>query len=122
MRTGQKVDKFLVMKPIEAGKEEGDLSTHLDIPNNFTDLGAYVEISCSGNRDPLEMRRSRERDRTGNYVYNDPVVYFTIAFAMDIDPEELTHRMDIEWRRKGGKRLAVNELGCFSTVTPGAFY
>ena len=122
MKTGKKVDKALVMKPIDAGKKDGNLSTHLDVPNDFTDLGAYVEISRSGNRDPFEIRRSREKDHTGSYIYTDPVVYFTLAFAMDVNPEVLTHRMDIEWRRKGSKRLAVNELGCFSTVTPGAFY
>ena len=68
------------------------------------------------------MRRLREKDHTGSYIYTDPVVYFTLAFAMDVDPEVLTQRMDIEWRREGCKRPAVNELGCFSTVTPGAFY
>ena len=49
------------------------------------------------------MRRSREKDASGSYIFNDPVVYFTLAFAMDVDPEELTHTLDIEWRRKGGK-------------------
>ena len=116
------MDKFLVMKPIDAGKKDGDLSSHLDVPNDFTDLGAYVEISRSGNRDPFEMRRSREKDHTGSYTFNDPVVYFSLAFAMNVELDEFTHRIDIEWRRQGGKRLAVNELGCFTTVTPGVFY
>ena len=64
----------------------------------------------------------REKDHTGSYTYNDPVVYFTLALVMDVEPDEFTHRIDIEWRRQGGKRLSVNELGCFTTATPGAFY
>ena len=48
MKTGRKVDKFLVMKPIDAGKKDGDLATHLDVPNDFTDLGAYVVARETG--------------------------------------------------------------------------
>ena len=106
LKTGRKVDEHLVIKPIDEKKLNGDMDSHLDVPNNFTDLGAYVEISRPGKRDPFEMRRSREKDDAGMYQYQftDPVVYFTIAFAMDIDPERLTHRIDIEWMRQGGKR------------------
>ena len=122
LKTGRKVDEHLVMKPIDEKNLNGDLSSHLEVPNDFTDLGAYVEISRSGKRDPFELRRSREKDDEGMYKFTAPVVYFTLAMGMDIEPDKLTHRIDIEWMRQGGKRLAVNELGSFTTVTPGVFY
>ena len=53
LKTGRKVDKNLVMKPIDKKKINGNLSSHLKVPNNFTDLGAYVEILHSGKRDPF---------------------------------------------------------------------
>ena len=64
----------------------------------------------------------RETDDSGTYLYSDPVVYFTLAMAMDINPEQLTHRIGIEWMRKGGKIIAVNKLGSFTTVTHWVFY
>ena len=105
------MDEHLVMQPIEEKKSNEDIKSHLDVPRDFTDLGAYVEISRSGKRDPFEMRRSREKDDRGDYVYNDPTIYFTLAMAMDIDPDQLTHRIDIEWMKKGGKWMAVKRSG-----------
>ncbi len=96
--------------------------TSLKVLNNFTDIGVYVEIYLLGQKFSFKMRNSCDKNDVGEYTFNDHVVYFTIALAMDVEPITYTKRIDIEWRMKGERRMVMNKLGSFETVTLGVFY
>ena len=52
----------------------------------------------------------------------DPEVYFTFCFSCDKDPETILQRVRPEWRRQGGNRLELKELGCYNTETALVLY
>ncbi len=66
IKNGKKANKELMMNLIDMKKEGTDITTHLVAPNNFTDLGVYVEISSSWQRDQFEMRHSRNKMQLGS--------------------------------------------------------
>ena len=52
----------------------------------------------------------------------DPEVCFTFCSSCDKDPESILQRVRPEWRRQGGNRLELKELGCYNTETALVLY
>jgi hypothetical protein len=49
--------------------------------------------------------------------YKNPVVWFTMAIATDVEPEEVVSRVVHEWHRIGGVQLRVKDLQTFKSKT-----
>ena len=89
-----------------------------DVPVNFTHLGQYAYTS--GNRifekkkdwkGENSSKKAGHRDNAAKEdTYRDPIVYFTIAIATDIQPRNLINGIRTEWEANGGGKLQVKDL------------
>ena len=52
----------------------------------------------------------------------DPEVHFVFCFCCDKDTDTILQRVRPEWRRQGGNRLELKELGCYNTETALVLY
>jgi len=90
-----------------------------DVPNNFTHLGQYMGPSGRQIFEPKKMwmednKVKPHRDDAEAEIKNikeNPIVYFTFAFATDLDPCKLIwdkeQMEDARQRKTDGKRSAI---------------
>ncbi len=101
------VDDTFVLEPVDV--VDACLTEANQIPFNFTALGSHVVVS--GGSQSMEMR-NKKRDKKGEAggagglgeeeekVWENPEVYFTLAFLCDKDPEKLLKRISCEWGKR----------------------
>jgi len=88
------------------------------VPVNFTHLGQYAYTSR--NR-IFEKKKDWKGDKSSKKVghrdnaakediFHDPIVYFTLAIATDIQPRNLINGIRTEWEANGGGKLQVKDL------------
>ena len=95
-----------------------------DVPTNFTHLGQYA--FTSGNRvfekkKDWKKEKKLHRDKEAEDL-KDPVVYFTIAIAMDIAPRALIDGIRMEWETHGGGKFQVKDLQSHDSKSMFALY
>ena len=120
---GQKVDDFFAIETIEIGSTKGRWETSAQVPFNFTDLGRNILIAENAKFQQVQPwgKNAKKADGT-DADPQDPEVYFTFCFSSDKDPEAILQRVRPEWRRQGGNRLELKELGCFNSETALVLY
>ena len=70
----------------------------------MTMLGAHVKITNGGRNPFMKPKQWGKGAGKGREEAKDPVVYFTMAIATDVDPQEVVSRISHEWNRLGGTR------------------
>ncbi len=83
-----------------------------NVPVNFTHLGqyAYTSGNCifekkkdwKGN---FTKRADHRDNATKEDIFRNPVVYFTIAIAIDVPPRSLINGIRTEWEANSGGTL-----------------
>ena len=120
---GQKVDEFFAIETIEGGNSKGRWEIPAQVPFNFTEMGENILIPENAKFEQVKPwgRNAKKADGT-EADPQDPEVYFTFCFSCDKDPETIMQRVRPEWRRQGGNRLELKELGCYNTETALVLY
>lgn len=118
-KQAQKVDKTVVLEPIEVGGKR--IFEAGEIPFDHTDLGEWIQ---KGGGKVFEMKTARKnRDQEAEEdTYVSPEVYFTLALSSDVDPMKIVDRISCEWGKIGGIRLYVKEISSFNTNTAFCLY
>ena len=91
------------------------ITTEDNVPSNFTHLGQYA--FTSGNR-IFEKKKNRERDKekkphrdeAAAKQFNNPIVYFTIAIATNLQPQVIMDGIRMDWETHGGGKLQVEDI------------
>ncbi len=69
----------------------------------MTVLGAHFKISSGYGKKPFEKQKIWGKGSNKNKEeYKNPVVWFTLAIATDVEPKDLVSRIVHEWHRIGG--------------------
>jgi hypothetical protein len=85
-----------------------------NIPSNVAHLGQYA--LTSGNHIFEKKKNWKDQDTqiphqdNKNRELKDPVVYFTIAIATDLQPGYIINGIKTEWETHGGGKLQVKDL------------
>ncbi len=119
LKNGQLVDPNFSFSPIKVNGKDNLVHDPATVPTNMTLLGAYINISRSF-RNPFEKQKVVSKSSGSNKKkeeFNDPIVYFSLAAAMDENPEELISRIQLEWSKKGGIKLEVKGLQSLESET-----
>jgi hypothetical protein len=117
LKNGQLVDKFFAFCPVKPDGGEKKIHKVLGVPTNMTMLGAHFKISSNG-RNPFEKQKVwGNKAKKDKEEFKDPIVYFTLAIATDVDPKELLARIIHEWQHCGGILLRIKELQSFESKT-----
>ncbi len=84
----------------------------------MTMLGAHFKISSGYRKNPFEKQKVWGKGSNKNKEeYKNPVVWFTLAIATDIEPKDLVSRIVHKWHRIGGVRLTIKDLQSFESKT-----
>jgi hypothetical protein len=67
------------------------------IITNMTMLGAHFKIS-NNRKNPFEKQKQCGKATKDKEEFQDPIIYFLLAIAMDKDPEDLLSRIIHEWQ------------------------
>ncbi len=78
-------------------------------------LGAHFKISSS-RKNPFEKQKQWGKAKKGKEDFCNPIVYSSLAMAMDKDPKDLMLRIIHEWQHHGGILLKVKELQSFDNT------
>ena len=105
------------------GNSNGRWESPAQVPFNFTEMGENILIPDNAKFEQVKPwgKNATKADGT-DADPQDPEVYFTFCFCCDKDPETILQRVRPEWRRQGGNRLELKELGCFNTETALVLY
>jgi hypothetical protein len=115
LKNGQLVNKFFAFSPVKPNGGEKKIHKPSGVPTNMTMLGAHFKISSNG-KNPFEKQEAwGNKAKKDKEEFRDPIVYFSLAIAMDEDPEELLARIIHEWQRRGGNLLRIKELQSFKS-------
>ena len=77
-------------------------------------MGENIQIPENAKFEQVKPRgKNATKDDGTEADPQDPEVYFTFCFSCDKDPENILQRVRPEWRRQGGNRLELKELGCY---------
>ena len=99
------------------------MGTPAQAPFNFTEMGENILIPENAKFEKVKHWGKNATKADGTEADpQDPEVYFTFCFSCDKDPETILQRVRPEWRRQGGNRLELKELGCFNTETALVLY
>ncbi len=110
------LDPHFGLAPLKSnpGKPSKMIIAEEDVPSNFTHLGQYA--FTLRNR-ILEKKKNQKKDKEKQAhcndaaeVFNDPVVYFTIANTTNLQPCALIDCIRTEWEMHGGGKLQVKDL------------
>ncbi len=116
LKNGQLVDKFFAFSPVKPDGGEKKIHKMSGVPTNMTMLGAHFKILSNG-KNPFEKHKAwGNKAKKYKEEFKDPIVYFSLAIAMDKDPIELA-RIIHEWQRCGGILLRIKELQSFKSET-----
>jgi hypothetical protein len=83
----------------------------------MTMLSAYFKISANKGRNPFEKQKVWKNNKEVKGDAKNPIIYFSMAFATDVEPEDLLVRISHEWHRRGGIMLKVKDLQSFDGET-----
>ncbi len=122
LKNGQLVDSKFAFCPVNQDSKDKKIFDHPGIPINMTMLGAHVKITSSGRNPFMKQKQWGKNAGKGREEAKDPVVYFTMAIATDVNPQEVISRISHEWNRLGGTRLQVKELQSFDSETIAALF
>ena len=121
LANGKILDPHFTLAPLKRDtttKTPKLITAEDDVPVNFTHLGQYAYTS--GNR-IFEKKKDWKGDKSSKKVghrdnaakediFHDPIVYFTLAIATDIQPRNLINGIRTEWEANGGGKLQVKDL------------
>jgi len=122
LKNGQLVDPKFAFCPVHQDSKDKKIFDHSGIPINMTMLGAHIRITRNGRNPFTKQKQWGKPAGKGKEEVKDPVVYFTMAIATDIEPSEVISRISHEWSRLGGTRLQVKELQSFDSETIPALF
>ena len=105
------------------GNSNGRLASSAQVPFNFTKMGGNILIPDNVKFEQVKPwgKYATKADGTDADL-QDSEVYFTFCFCCDKYPDTILQRVCPEWRRQGGNRLELKELGCFNTETSLVLY
>ncbi len=120
LKNGQYLDSNFGLTPPKKvkGTKSKVILKEDDVPTNFTHLGQYMGTSGRQIFEPKKMWKENnkakphrvdaaaENKNTKEY----PIVYFTFAFATDLDPRNLIDGIRNEWETHDGGKLMVKDL------------
>ncbi len=121
LKNRQFVGKMFAFCPIDPDGTDKKIHETSSIPTNMTMLGAHFKISSNG-RNPFEKLKQWGKAKKGKEEFQDPIVYFSLAMAMDKNPKDLLSIIIHKWQRRGGILPQVKELQSFESDTILAFY
>jgi hypothetical protein len=102
---------------VKTNRGEKKIHEPSGVLTNMTMLGAHFKISSNG-KNPFEKQKAwGNKSKKDKEEFRDPIVYFSLAIAMDEDPEELLARIIHEWQCHGGILLRIKELQSFESKT-----
>ncbi len=89
-----------------------------DVPTNFTHLGQYMGNSGRQIFEPKKKWKENNKakphrdiaEAENKKIKENLIVYFTFAFATDLDPRNLIDGIRNEWEMHGGGKLLVKDL------------
>ena len=106
LSNGKMVDRFFVIVLVNMGSGRKDLKEVRDIPSNMTLMGGYIKILekslWSFERKNLTRINKGGKSARGETVYNNNMIYLTLAIACDVEPTEILSGILVEWMRVGG--------------------
>ena len=112
------MDPTVIIEPATLGDKKGRWEKSLEIPFDFTDMGAAIKVADNAKFEKVKPWGDKAKNPDGTDAdMTDPEVYFTFAFSSDNDPELVLNAIRIEWRQQGGNRLEMKTLDCFETET-----
>ena len=80
---------------------------------NFTDLGAYFDVTESVKFEMVKLWGNRNKRNIDNDKMMDPGVCFNFAFSCDTNPERLLNRINLDWKRQEEVRLELKNSWMF---------
>ncbi len=105
------VDDTFVLGPVNV--VDACLTDANQIPFNFTKLGYHVVVSGGSQSTKTRKKKIDKKGDAGGArgfgeeeeeVWENPEVYFTLAFSCDKEPAQLLKRISFEW----GKMEAID--------------
>ncbi len=121
LKNGQFVNKMFTFCPIDPDGADKKIHETSGIPTNMTMLGAHFKIS-SNSRNPFKKQKQWGKAKKDKEEFSDPIVYFSLAMAMDKNSKDLLSIIIHEWQCCGGILLLVKELQSFKSDAILAFY
>jgi hypothetical protein len=122
------VDQNLGLAPLTnlPSKQTKIIVAEDKIPSNFTHLGQYA-FTLENKIFEKKMNWKEKNTQTPNRdnkakVLRDPVVYFTIAIATDLQPRPLIDGIRMEWKTHEGGKLQVKDLQSHESKVMFALY
>jgi hypothetical protein len=96
------VDPHFAFFPIKANSGDKKIHKQSGIPVNMTMLGAHFKISSGNGKNPFDKQKVWGKGANKNKdEYKNPVVWFTMAIATDVEPEEVVSCVVHKWHRIG---------------------
>jgi hypothetical protein len=75
----------------------------------MTMLSAYFSISQNG-RNPFDKQKVwGENSSKNKEEAKDPVVYFSMAIAMNVPPKQVMECISFEWNKSGGRCIIIKD-------------
>ena len=119
LENAQKTCSVAVLASAKEGKAP-NLYFPSDISFNLADLNSHVKIQNGANCFSKKAPWGKKDDP--DVEPEDPVVYLSLAFSTDEEPEEVIEGIAAEWSRCGGMKMYRKKLDSFKTVTPVCFF
>jgi hypothetical protein len=118
LKNGQLVDPHFAFCPIKVNGGDKKIHEQSGIPVNMTMLGANFKILSGNGKNPFDKQKVWGKGANKNKdEYKNPVVWFTLAIATDVEPEDLVSRIVHKWHRIGGVCLMIKDLQSFKSKT-----
>jgi hypothetical protein len=96
MKNAQMVDKNFAFCPVKQDGTTKKIGGQSGIPTNMTMLSAYFKISANKGRNPFEKQKVWKNNKEVKGDAKNPIIYFSMAFATDVEPEDLLARISHE--------------------------
>jgi hypothetical protein len=110
LKNGQLVDPKFAFCPVNMDSNGKKIFDHTGIPINMTMLSAHFKISNFGRNPFMKQKTWGKGMSKGKEETKDPVVYFTMVIATDLDPHNVISRISHEWNHLGGTCLMIKDL------------
>ncbi len=110
LKNHQLVDPKFAFCPVNMDSKDKKIFGHTGIPINMTMLGAHVKISNFGRNPFMKQKTWGKGTSKGKEETKDPVVYFTMVIATDLDPHDVISGISHKWNRLSGTCLMIKDL------------
>ncbi len=118
LKNRQLVDPHFVFCPIKVNGGDKKFHEQSEIPVNMTMLGAHFKILSGNGKNQFDKQKVWGKGANKNKdEYKNPVVWYTLAIATDVEPKDLVSRIVHEWHRIGGVRRRIKDLQSFESET-----